>query len=46
MERALDPKLLALALGHHETLPTPENLSELLARAELGLLQRKPAFSA
>jgi replicative superfamily II helicase len=45
MERALDPQLLALALGQHENLPTPENLSELLATAELGLLQRKPAFS-
>lgn len=45
MERSLDPQLLALALGQHEILPTPEALSELLARAELGLLQHKPEFT-
>lgn len=45
MERSLDPQLLALALGQHEILPTPETLSELLARAELGLLQHKPEFT-
>ena len=45
MERSLDPQLLALALGEHGALPTPQSLSELLARAELGLLQRRPAFN-
>ena len=44
MERSLDPELLALALGQHEALPSPAILSEMLAKAELGLLQRKPEF--
>jgi hypothetical protein len=44
MERALDPEMLALALGEHAVLPTPSGLSELITRAELGLLHRKPAF--
>src|SRR5688572_4538595 len=44
MERALNPEILALALGEHATLPTPSGLSELITKAELGLLQRKPAF--
>ncbi len=40
MERALNPDLLRLALGQHNSLPSPEELSETLARAELGLLLR------
>lgn len=46
MERALNPEILALALGDHATLPSPSKLSELMTSAELGLLQRKPAFDA
>ena len=42
MDRALDPELLGQALGQHERLPSPEELSELLAAAELGLLLREP----
>lgn len=42
MERALDPELLNLALGDHEALPSPEEISELLAEAELALLLRSP----
>lgn len=38
MDRAIDPQLLLLALGQHENLPSPEQLSELLAEAELNLL--------
>jgi hypothetical protein len=45
MDRALDPELLGLALGQHESLPTPQRLSELLAEAELALLLRKPELS-
>ena len=45
MDRALDPELLNLALGQHESLPTPQRLSELLAEAELALLLRKPELS-
>jgi len=40
MERALNPDLLRLALGQHDSLPSPEELSEILARVELGLLLR------
>mgnify|MGYP000093886243 CR=1 FL=1 len=38
MERAIDPNLLSEALGQHEVLPTPEELSSILAQAELQLL--------
>jgi superfamily II DNA/RNA helicase len=38
MERSLNPDLLGLALGEHEALPSPEELSQLLANAELALL--------
>ncbi len=40
MERSLNPDLLGLALGEHEALPSPEELSQLLANAELALLMR------
>jgi hypothetical protein len=40
MERSLNPELLGLALGEHEALPSPEELSQLLANAELALLMR------
>jgi hypothetical protein len=45
MERALDPELLSLALGEHASLPSPEEISELLAAAELALLLREPEIS-
>jgi hypothetical protein len=45
MDRALDPELLSLALGEHEALPSPEEVSELLAEAELALLLREPEIS-
>lgn len=45
MERALDPELIGIALGSHENLPTPEEVSRLLAKAELALLLRKPEVS-
>lgn len=45
MERALDPELIGIALGSHENLPTPEEVSRLLAEAELALLLRKPEVS-
>jgi len=38
MERAIDIDLLRMALGQHEILPTPEELSSLLADAELQIL--------
>lgn len=37
MDRALDPQLLVDALGLHQRLPTPDELGELLARAEINL---------
>ena len=37
MERALDIELLTNALGDHRRLPSPANLQELLADAEIGL---------
>ncbi|MBK8903106.1 MAG: DEAD/DEAH box helicase [Anaerolineaceae bacterium] len=40
MERSLNPELLNLALGQHEILPSPQELSQLLADAELALLLR------
>lgn len=40
MERSLNPELLGLALGENEALPSPEELSQLLANAELALLMR------
>jgi hypothetical protein len=45
MDRALDPELLSLALGQYETLPSSEEVSELLAEAELALLLQKPEIS-
>jgi len=48
MERALDPldpELLRLALGGQEHLPSPEELSKLLTKAELALLIHKPEIS-
>jgi hypothetical protein len=45
MDRALDPELLSLALGQYETLPSSEEVSELLAEAELALLLQKPEVS-
>ncbi|MFC1989611.1 DEAD/DEAH box helicase [Chloroflexota bacterium] len=45
MERALDPELIGIALGSHENLPTPEEVSRLLAEAELAILLRKPEIS-
>jgi len=45
MERALNPELIGIALGSHENLPTPEEVSRLLAEAELALLLHKPEVS-
>jgi len=45
MERALNPELLAIALGEHEGLPSPENLAQILADAELAILLHSPEFS-
>jgi hypothetical protein len=42
MERALDPELLSLALGQHDTLPSVGEISELIAQAELALLVGNP----
>lgn len=42
MERALDPELLRLALGQHDALPSAEQISELIAQAELTLLLGNP----
>jgi len=42
MDRALAPELIHLALGDHESLPSAETVSQLLAEAELALLLRKP----
>lgn len=45
MERSLDPELLSLALGQHNNLPTPRELSELMAQAELAILMGTPQVS-
>jgi hypothetical protein len=45
MDRALDPRLIAIALGDHESLPSPEEVSQLLASAELALLLQSPEVS-
>lgn len=45
MERALDPEIISIALGSHENLATPEEVSRLLAEAELALLLHKPEVS-
>ena len=45
MERALDQNLLRSALGESQNLPSPEELAELLAQAELGLLLNDPKKS-
>lgn len=42
MERALDTELLSLALGEHSALPSAEEVSSLIARAELALLLGNP----
>ena len=42
MERALDPELIRIAVGPHDSLPSPEELSRLLAEAELALLIHNP----
>ncbi len=44
MERSLDPAVIAIALGEHAGLPSPSAFSELMAQAELGLLQQEPQF--
>jgi DEAD/DEAH box helicase len=46
MDRALDPELIAGALGQHSALPTSEELSELLERAELSLVRGLEAIDA
>jgi superfamily II DNA/RNA helicase len=45
MERSINPELLGLALGQHESLPDSRELSRLLADAELALLLRSPQIS-
>ena len=45
MDRALDPDLLQLALGEADNLPSPDELSQLLAEAELALLLNDPSVS-
>jgi DEAD/DEAH box helicase len=42
MERALDRDALALALGEHDRLPSPEQLQQLLAQAEVNLFVHQP----
>ena len=41
MDRALDIEQLNIALGRHDNLPTPEELSGIIADAELQLLLQK-----
>ncbi len=42
MERALNPDLLRLALGQHDSLPAADEISDLIAQAELALLLGSP----
>jgi hypothetical protein len=42
MERALDRDALALALGEHDRLPSPDELQQLLAQAEINLFVHRP----
>ena len=43
MDRALDPELLRRALGDFDRLPSPDQLAEALASAEVELLIGQPA---
>jgi hypothetical protein len=45
MERALNREALALALGEHERLPSPQELQQLLAEAEINLFVHRPRLS-
>ncbi len=45
MERALNREALALALGEHEQLPSPDELQELLAQAEVDLFVQRPRLA-
>lgn len=45
MERALNREAIALALGEHEQLPSPEELQQLLAQAEVNLFVHRPRLS-
>lgn len=42
MERALSREALALALGEHDRLPSPVELQQLLAEAEVNLFLHRP----
>ena len=42
MDRAIAPELIQAALGRHESLPSAETISQLLAEAELALLLHRP----
>lgn len=46
MDRALNPQLLADALGSHPRLPSPEELGSLLAQAEIDLFFGTPTEHA
>jgi hypothetical protein len=45
MERALNREGLALALGQHDRLPSPEELQRLLAQAEVNLFVHQPRLA-
>jgi hypothetical protein len=45
VERALSAELLGLALGDHESLPSPSDLARLISEAEIGLLLQSPLKS-
>jgi superfamily II DNA/RNA helicase len=45
MERSLDPRLLDIALGQHDTLPSAVTLAQLLTQAELSILSREADVS-
>jgi replicative superfamily II helicase len=45
VERALDPELIRIAMGENPNLPSPEEISNLLAEAELAILLRSPEIS-
>ena len=45
MERALNPELISIAIGENPNLPSPEEISSLLAEAELAILLRRPEIS-
>ncbi len=46
MERALNPDILRLALGKHDVLPSAEEVTGLIAQAELSMLLSKPQVDA